>query len=203
MKTLTVIIAALALVGCAGEFDVFADQDDPQILLPNGTDTNDDSDPTSPETGGGTGTTPLAPGFEVHKEEVRLLPFHIRMQKLGSLTGLSSNDPLFDELRDNRYDLGDHNYAQGIGADLSWNASKISIWVRGLQPICASEAMSMRYTELPAQLDELILAAYGREATPDDIATFDDALSDVQLDDAARYQAVCLAVLTSSEFVAQ
>jgi hypothetical protein len=201
MKKLLTICVLAMLAGCAGEFDVFTNPDDPNTQFPGDGADGDDTD--SPDGEGGAETEQLEPGFVIQREEVHLLPFHTRMQKLSRVTGLPVDDPLFDELNRSRYDLGDHNYGQGIGPDLSWTANKMSIWVRGLRPVCNSEAMASKYPFLPEHLNEMILDAYGREATEDDLADYDEILNDVELSDADRYEAVCLSVLTSTEFVAQ
>lgn len=203
MKLLLTALVMTMLTGCAGEFDLFADPERTQASFP-GAEVGEDGKIKTPGTDPGTTveTETLEPGFVLEKQEVRLLPFHVRMEKLSRVTGLPTEDPLFDEIWRNRYDLGDHNYAQGIGADLSWNATKMSVWVRAIQPICNSEAMASRYPALPEHLNELVTEAYGREATMEDLEIFEDAIAEEQLADAERYQAVCIAVLTSSEFVA-
>ena len=201
MKNLLTILVLATLAGCAGEFDVFTDPDGPSVQFPAG-EVDENGNPVSGEDGEQQ-VEQLEPGFAIHREEVRLLPYHTRMQKLSRVAGVSVDDPIFDELRQSRYDLGDHNYGQGIGPDLSWTANKMSIWVRGLRPVCNSEAMASNYPFLPEHLNEMLQAAYGREATQEDLADYESILSDVTLSDADRYEAVCLAVLTSTEFVAQ
>jgi hypothetical protein len=143
----------------------------------------------------------LPPAFELKRENVQLLPFHVRLDKLSRVTGATENDPIFDELRASRYDLGDHNFAQGIGPDLTWNSSKMALWVETLKPVCNSQQMRDRYPFLPEHLNEMLTAAYGREATQDDLAAFEDVLATNQAGEAETYEAVCLAVLTSTEFV--
>lgn len=189
-------------VGCAGEFDMAASDDEPGSKGVTFDENGKPVHPDDPAAERETEVVPLAPGFDIEKTDVRLLPFHTRMQNLARVTGLSADDPLFDAIYARRYDLGDHNYGQGIGPDLNWNASKMAIWVEALRPVCSSEAMAQRYPELPADLDALLTAAYGRETTADDRAPFDEVVNEVALSDADRYEAVCLSVLTSSEFVA-
>ena len=202
--TLMITVTLLMASACAGEFDMYADPEGTEVRFPGGM-IGEDGKIIKP----GDGTTeqpvetiPLTPGFTIEKTEVRLLPFHIRMEKLSRVTGLALDDPLFDELWGHRYDLGDHNYGQGIGPDLSWNASKMSVWVESLQPVCNSEAVAVKFPSLPDNPGDMISAAYGRPAGAEDLADFQAVLGEVPLDEAARYQSVCLAILTSSEFVA-
>lgn len=202
-KILVTLTALIFGAGCAGEFDLSADPDSTQVLFPGG-EVDENGNIVTPGTANPEGeSVPLTPAFQIEKNEVRLLPFHIRMAKLSRVVNLPVEDPIFDEVMAHRYDLGDHNYGQSVGPDLSWNASKISVWVDAIRPVCASEAMALAYPTLPEELNALLLAAYGREATTDDLADYDAVLADVTLSDAERYEAVCLAVLTSSEFVAQ
>lgn len=142
----------------------------------------------------------LKPAFEIPRDYAQLLPFHVRMNKLQAVTGAPLEDPMFTDVLRNRYGLGDHNYGQGIGADLTWSAAKMSTWVKSMRPICASEAMRTRYPALPEDVNELAIAAYGREVDQADLETLDEAVNGV-IDADQRYEAVCLAVLSSMEFV--
>lgn len=199
-KYLAILLALMISAGCAGEFDVVADPESSE-RFPSATD--EEGGVTGGPADPGVETVPLKPGFAIEKNEVRLLPFHIRLAKVSRVVALPPSDPIFSELLAHRYELGDHNFGQSIGADLSWNASKMAVWVEALRPVCASEAMATAYPTLPEELNAMLLAAYGREATPEDLADYDAVLADATLSDADRYEAVCLAVLTSSEFVAQ
>ena len=61
-----------------------------------------------------TGAAPLPDPFELGRDNIRLLPFKVRFNKLLQLTGLPPEDPAFDVLRARRYELGDYDYASGI-----------------------------------------------------------------------------------------
>ncbi len=203
---LMVLVVGSFLWGCAGEFDL-STTGDTEVSFPDAV-VDENGRVTVPGRPGSTAdpepeVRPIEAGFQLERTEVRVLPFHTRMQNLARVTGLPVEDPLFDELRARRYDLGDHNFGEGVGADLSWNASKMAIWVEALRPVCASEAMATRYADLPADLDSLVTNAYGRPVTEADRADFQAVLGSVELSDADRYEAVCLTILTSSEFVAQ
>jgi hypothetical protein len=63
--------------------------------------------------------------------------------------------------------------------------------------------MRAMYPALPDELDALIAAAHGRSATAEDLASVETALEGLALDPDARYEAICLAVLSSAEFVIQ
>lgn len=195
-------VMMLMLSACAGEFDMSSDGPDTDAMFGTPGATNPDGTPVDPTAETPVQTEELTPGFSIERNEVRLLPFHVRVQKLAQVSGLDPQDPMFDEVWAGRYDLGDHNYGQGIGPDLSWNASKMAKWVEALQPLCASEQMATLY-DLPADTGALLAAAYGRTPDAEEVAMFTDAVDAQMLDEAARYQAICLAILTSSEFVAQ
>lgn len=198
---LAILMALMISAGCAGEFDVVADPESSDRFP--AAEHSEDGEASDGTTTPGVETVALKPGFVIEKNEVRLLPFHIRLAKLTRVVKLPAEDPIFSELFARRYELGDHNFGQSIGPDLSWNASKMAVWVDALRPVCASEAMAIAYPTLPEELNAMLLAAYGREATPEDLADYDAVLADATLSDADRYEAVCLTVLTSSEFVAQ
>lgn len=192
------LITMVLLVGCAGELDLAHDGGVDDWTAPSQTNDPDSLDPNSPDTI----TEPLTPGFAIERNEVRLLPFHIRIEKLTRVTGLTAEDPLFDQVWRSRYDLGDHNYGQGIGPDLSWNASKMATWVRALQPLCASEVMGARYN-LPQDTAQLMTDAFSRQPAVEEVSELTDAIAGQMLDEAGQYEATCLSVLTSAEFVAQ
>ena len=63
--------------------------------------------------------------------------------------------------------------------------------------------MRARFPVLPDRLDDLVLAAYGREALAEDHAAVSEAVAAAALDSESQYQIVCLAILSSLEFVAR
>ena len=155
---------------------------------------------------GGSGSEDAAPqgaAFSYAKEQVLLLPFSVRLSKVASVLGVTTDDAALSELRARRLELGDYNFAQGVKPDRMWNAARISLWVRAMRSACGSEAIKKRFPSLPESLPALITAAYGRRATPEDGAAIDEALAGLSLDAEARYQSVCLAVLSSTEFVSR
>lgn len=194
------VLMALFATACAGEFDVTTDTDrattdsvDPESTPVTVDENGEVIDPTA---------QPLPPAFELGRENPQLLPFHVRMNKLARVTGTTVDDPIFDDLNRNRYALGDHNYGQGIGADLSWNSAKMSTWVDALRPVCDSEAMQTQYPALPEHINEFMLAAYGREANEGDLQLIEDTLSEVgTTSPEERHRTVCLATLSTVEFV--
>ena len=148
---------------------------------------------------------PAAPpnGFTVPAQAPQLLPFSVRLQRVAAVAGVPTSDPLLATLRANRTELGDHDYANSVKTDLGWTALKMSVWVRSVQPVCQSDAMRRRYADLPANLPQLVEAAFGRAATAQDTTDVQASLNGLTLSPTARYQTLCLAVLSSMEFVAQ
>lgn len=147
---------------------------------------------------------PHGPALDLEREQIVLLPFQVRLNKLAAVAGVPATDPIFEQVVAQRFELGDHNYAQSIRPDLSWSAQRMSRWVRSIKPICASQAMRARFPTLPEHMNELVIAAYGREAGEDDLQLVEEVLAEVPLqDEATRYQTLCLAILSSTEFVAQ
>lgn len=179
------------------------------------TTTGDDGDDTTT----GAPQEPDNP-FDLNRENVRLLPFAVRLGRLTSLLDRPESDPAFALLLSRRYDLGDYNYAEGIGPDLTWGAGKMATWAAAMRPVCASPAYQERYPEMPLDLPALMRDAWGFEPTPADLEDYaelfkapdpeapppdpDDKGSQVHiLTDAERAEIACLAVLSSLEFVGQ
>jgi hypothetical protein len=142
-------------------------------------------------------------GAFTYETDIALLPFDVRLEKVARVAGLQVTDPLLDPLRARRLELGDHDFASGVKPDTSWTSSRLATWVKALRPVCASSRMRERYPALPEKLDDMVLAAYGRHATAQDRASVDQVLGGSPGDDQARYEVVCLAVLSSLEFVAR
>lgn len=182
---------------------------------PAGDDGGDDPDATttgapppagstsSATTGDEPETKPVPDPFELDRANVRLLPFSIRFKRLQQLLGLGPDDPAFAVLLARRYELGDFNYALGVSPDLTWNATRMSAWIAALRPVCDSPAMHARFPSFPDHLDDLLTAAYGVTATPEQLAGYEDLLGNAAFDDPTRYQLVCIAALSALEFVAQ
>ncbi|HVH45594.1 MAG TPA: hypothetical protein VM925_24740 [Labilithrix sp.] len=135
--------------------------------------------------------------------DLSLLPFDVRLAKVASVAGIETDDSALATMRARRFDLGDHDHAKGVKADLTWSASRIGTWVKALRPVCASTAMRRSYPALPQNLGELVLAAYGRAATDEDRAAVKEAVAASALDSESEYQVICLAILSSLEFVAR
>jgi hypothetical protein len=160
--------------------------------------------PASSSSGGeDTGAEPLPDPFELGRDNIRLLPFKVRFNKLQQLTGLPAEDPAFDVLRARRYELGDYDYASGINPDLTWSAAKISLWISAMLPVCRAPALVARFPLFPDDLDELLTAAYGTAPSPEQLADFETLLGDANLDEPTRHASVCAAALTALEFVAR
>lgn len=160
--------------------------------------------------GGGAGGGPGGPGsleeptaepppFQLDRATPQLLPLHVRIQRVATVLGVTTDDALFAEIRRQRIALGDYDHAAQVLPDPTWNASRIALWARLMRPICASDAMTARYPSLPADLPALVEAAYGREAEADEIADMQSVIGAMALDEAARYETFCLAVLGSAE----
>ncbi len=141
-------------------------------------------------------------GFTVPDQSVQLLPFQVRLRRLLAVTGAPVTDPMFEKLLESRTSLGDYDFANGVQPDPSWTALRITTWVTALKPICGSQAMKNRYPDLPTSLGPFVEAAYGRAATAADLAAIDDAMMGLTLTPEERRDAVCLAVLSSMEFLA-
>lgn len=141
-------------------------------------------------------------GFTVPPSEVQLLPFAVRFARLRAVTGAAADDPMFQKLLEARTALGDYDFAKGVQPDTSWTALRITQWVTAMKPVCASMQMKQRFPDLPGNLGQLVEAAYGRAVTGDDIAAVNDVTQGLTLSTEERRDGICLAVLSSMEFLA-
>ena len=204
MTRLILTLSLLALTsGCVGSVSIDGEPDRPRRDT-----TTPGEDPAAPA-GDDTVATPeapvadLSPAFEASPERVKLLPFRARRARLVHLTGLPSDDPVFETLDHYRYELGDHDYANGLRPDQNWTAQRISTWVRAILPICSHASLAARFPDFPDQPDAFVLSAYGRRATADDRATLTESLDGLDLDRDATARAACVALLSTTEFVAR
>src|SRR5262249_19087703 len=123
--------------------------------------------------------------------------------KLAVVAGVRSDAPIFDALRSRRLDLGDFDYGQSIAPDLSWSAKRMAVWIEALKPVCESSAMKQRYPDWESSLDSFIRNAYGRPAEPADHDELTAMMAQAPADPVARHRAICLALLSSLEFLVQ
>lgn len=165
---------------------------------PEGPGADDDGDdpPRAP------GAPPPDAPFEVPGSEVEALPFHVRMQNLAHVAGVKLDHPMFLSLYDKRYQLGDHDFANGVAPNLKWTPEHMEAWVKALRPVCADPGFQARFPDLATDPSALVRAAFAREPNADELAAFTEVAAG-QLDGAGRHRMVCLAVLTSLEFIAR
>lgn len=163
----------------------------------------DDSSGDASGSSGAPEAEPPPDPFKLDRANVKLLPFRVRFNRLQQLVGLPAEDPAFDVLRARRYELGDYDYASGVNPDLTWTASRMSVWIAAVLPVCRSPAMLARFPLFPDDLPEFLTAAYGVAPHPDQLADYEVLLGDATLDDATRHDSVCAVALSALEFVAQ
>jgi hypothetical protein len=199
----SVPVFALLSVACTGIFDghVPGDQtaSDPSTNEP----TNNATGGSASGSGGSTNTTPAASGppFKVRNTEPELVPFDMRLRRIASAIGVQADNPMFATMNKNSLKLGDYDYANGALPDGSWNANRISAWITALEPVCNSPEMKAKYPALPANLPELVRAAWGHVPSAQDSADFNDAIAAAGTDPAITYESTCMAVFTAAEFV--
>lgn len=144
------------------------------------------------------------PAFKVPDQQLQLLPFWVRLERVASVIGRSTDDPLLDVLNANHLALGDYDYSTGVKPDRMWSPSRMSLWAKSLKPVCSSEQMKTFYPNLaddPTEAALLASDAWGREVAPEEIDLSGSTLNG--LVPAEKYEAVCLALLSAAEFVAQ
>jgi hypothetical protein len=194
------LFAALLATGCYSGLDSTRasgsggdDAADDGVDDDAGDDAEPQREPTDPPPG-------LDDPFQIPVDEVELLPFHVRAQNLVTLSGQTADHAMFTELYARRYQLGDHDYANGIAPDLRWSSQKMETWVVALKPICNDPAFQAKYPTLVNDPAPLVRAAFARDPNSDELQAFADVQAGIT-DTSLRYRMVCLAVLTSLEFV--
>lgn len=143
------------------------------------------------------------PTVHIPHQEAMLLPFWVRLQRVAAVVQKPVEDPLLDDLRAAHIELGDYDYASGIVPDRQWSPQRMAAWTKALRKVCNSPDFRALYPSLPGDLESLIPAAYGRAANEDDFAQVDEALKESPIDAALQSETICLAVLSSTEFVVQ
>ena len=178
--------------GSGADDDAVDDAADDGVGDDAGDDAGDDTpEPTDP---------PPDDPFQIPVDEVELLPFHVRAQNLVTLSGQTADHAMFTELYARRYQLGDHDYANGIAPDLRWSSQKMETWVVALKPICNDPAFQAMYPTLVNDPAPLVRAAFARDPNSEELLAFTEVQAGIT-DTSLRYRMVCLAVLTSLEFV--
>jgi hypothetical protein len=177
------------LASCTGRLSDPSDSSSPSGSAP------DDSAPEDP----------FVPAFSSRDGQIELLPFWVRLERVTSVVGLPESDPVFATLLANRLALGDYDYSSGVKPDRMWSPARMALWAKSLKPVCASSALAALYPDLGSSdgIDAALLAsdAWGRDVVPSELGLAEAGLE--SLEPAARYETVCLSVLSAAEFVAQ
>lgn len=210
MKTLRTICTAWALTGLAsaGCYQGLEGDRGAPAAEEGGEANGDGAADSAADDGDGDGTPqdsgePVPEGpFEVPTSEVEALPFHVRIANLAAVAGVTTDHPMLQELWAKRYQLGDHDYAHGVAPNLKWTPEHMEAWVKALRPYCDDPAFQAKFPDLATDPTALVREAFAREPTADELAAYTDVMQG-QADGAGRHRMVCLAVLTSLEFVAR
>ena len=145
--------------------------------------------------------------FALDRSQPALLPFDARLRRVATSLGMDVTDSAFDTLRRHRVELGDSDYANGIGGDGLWTAGRISLWIKYLRPVCRSDAARAALPNLDdaaatEALGSLLERAWGRVPSADEIGEIQAEVAAVPVGDPeARRAALCLAVFASAEVV--
>ncbi len=140
--------------------------------------------------------------FELPGTEARLLPFHVRMTNLSNIVGVEKDHFIFDELYTRRIQLGDHDFSGNIAADLAWNAQKMGVWVKSLEPVCTSIQFRERYPNISADPTPLLQQVMARDPDVEELEAYAAVIAGAP-DTTTADLLTCYAALSSLEFVAQ
>ncbi|HUP56139.1 MAG TPA: hypothetical protein VM598_01715 [Bdellovibrionota bacterium] len=179
-EKIVLLLCTLALVACS-------DRSSSVRRLPQ---TGDDA--ASPEVLNG------GKRFLIGRKAIQLLPFKHRLSKLRAVVG--TDDPaIYDKVIESRFELGEFDHANGINQELSWLETRMSTWLKALEPVCASGTFLSRYA-WPDGARRLLVAAYGRQPTEEERLVI-DTVQNATGSDTQRMQILCLSVLSSLEFL--
>jgi len=224
-----ILILPLSLTACQGEADASASASSSTGVIATASSTGETGETSDTHTHTDTDASSTGassdedPPFELERENIRLLPYAVRLSRLTLLLDRPAEDPIFAVMNARRFELGDYDFSQNINPDLTWSTTRMSHWIAALRPICSSAVMKERYPEFPLALPDLMRDAYGYSPTSAELEPFagifseDEAEEDMQgasagdeeaippdmLSDEARYETACIAVLSSLEFVSQ
>jgi hypothetical protein len=153
-------------------------------------------------TGGSTGTMTKGAPFSVRIGEPELLPFDVRVRRISNVLKVPVTSPMFADIMSKNIQLGDYDHAAGALPDNLWLARRVATWADGLTPVCGSSEMKDLFPALPGNVAQLIKAAWGRNATDEEVTEIKAAVTEAALPDPAQsYEATCMAVFTAAEFV--
>lgn len=126
--------------------------------------------------------------------------FRHRLSKLITLLG-SANDASLATLKDNRFLLGDYDFAKAITPKYSMEVTDMRNWLTSLQPICKSTQLSSRFA-WPAGASAFVQTALARDLNAAD----NQAIQQIQAQTATtaeKFEIFCLVTLSSLEFLSK
>ena len=136
-------------------------------------------------------------------DQLLLQPFRARLNRVAAVAGLATSDAALAPMRSQRLELGDYDFAQGISPDLNWTSQRMGNWIRAVLPVCDSTAFKARYPDWRTSLPAFVMAAHAREVLARDLEEVEAVLADASLPDGIKHRAICVALLSSAEFVTQ
>ena len=137
--------------------------------------------------------------FKIGRKSTQLLPYSVRISKIKSLSGQVPAS-LFDELERRQFELGGFDYSKGVGQELSWSETRMTVWAKALQPLCTSQELKNKYP-WPASAEKFLKAAYGRTLGPDDLSFIEDVKKTQNASASERFEIFCTTTLSSMEFL--
>ncbi len=152
-------------------------------------------------TGGSSGTMSRGAPFSVKIGEPELLPFDVRVRRISNVLKVPVTHPMFADIMAKNIQLGDYDHAEGALPDNLWLARRIAVWADGLTAVCGSSEMKVSFPNLPENVPQLIKAAWGRNASDEEVTETKTAVTEAALPNAESYEATCMAVFTAAEFV--
>lgn len=198
LALVAVFAVAIGLTGCTGQIAGPPAGPDGPGATPGPSDPGDPDDPSEP------GVRPPqndGPDLALDTASPRLLPFEVRLARVASVLGVDAGADILSGVRRARIALGDYDHSRGILPDGQWSATRMVTWMSAMRPLCESQQMRGQFPSLPGDLQGLASAAWGRTADPGELTILEEETA--SLGEQERYAALCVAVLSSAEFVFQ
>jgi mono/diheme cytochrome c family protein len=127
------------------------------------------------------------------------LLFQVRLGKVANSLNVAEIHTALGPLRNNRFLLGDYDFANAVSPRTTWESSDMGRWLENIQPACSGTRPSNPW---PAAATNLFTRAYGRAMSPADTMIMND-LDRLSIPGEEKYEILCMVLLSSMEFVAK
>ena len=124
--------------------------------------------------------------------------FQVRMDKLNYVMGNSGLSSI-NQIQNNRFLLGDYNFAQTIIPNFSWGVNDTKTWMENINDVCSSQELRDQYP-WPSGVPNLVFNSMGRSIDSDESSMISE-VNNLSIPNNEKFEIMCLALLSSMEFI--